>query len=155
VKIANIARILLLSLALSSYSAWSLAVRDRESKLSEQSNYSTVAGLPLIRIAEAEALWRQSSTIFLDVRPVADYEIGHIAGAVNLPDEEFEQRFPTLRPRLERAEAIVVYCKSVDCGKSLWSAIRLRNEGLMQTRIYPYGWNEWYLQGLPTSGAGR
>ena len=77
------------------------------------------------------------------------HEFGHIAGAISLPEEEFEQRFPALRPRLERAGAVIVYCKSVDCGKSLWTALRLRDAGLLQTKIYPYGWNEWYNSGLP------
>jgi rhodanese-related sulfurtransferase len=83
------------------------------------------------------------------VRSRFDYECGHIAGAINLPDEEFETAFPALRLRLERAEVLVVYCKSSDCGKSLWSALRLRQQGLRQTRIYPEGWNEWSTSGLP------
>jgi hypothetical protein len=45
--------------------------------------------------------------------------------------------------------------KSVDCGKSLWAAIRLHQLGLSQTMIYPEGWNEWTLSGLPTAGSGR
>jgi len=155
VKLANVIRILLVSVGLSSYSAWMQAVRDRGTDQSRPASDAAVAGIPLVRLAEAEALWRESSTIFLDVRPAADYEFGHIAGAISIPDEEFEQHFPALKPRLERARAIVVYCKSVDCGKSLWTAIRLRNEGLMQARIYPYGWNEWFLHGLPTAGAAR
>ena len=154
-KLANVIRILLVSVGLSSYSAWMQVVRDRWTDQSQPASDVAVAGIPLVRLAEAEALWRESSTIFLDVRPAADYEFGHIAGAISIPDEEFEQHFPALKPRLERARAIVVYCKSVDCGKSLWTAIRLRNEGLMQARIYPYGWNEWFLHGLPTAGAGR
>ena len=55
----------------------------------------------------------------------------------------------------EQAAAIVVYCQSSDCGKSLWTAIRLRNEGLTQTRIYPEGWNEWSANGLPAARSDR
>jgi rhodanese-related sulfurtransferase len=54
-------------------------------------------------------------------------------------------------PKLERARTIIVYCKSVDCGKSLWAAIRLRNAGFTQTKIFPEGWNEWVNNGLPTA----
>ncbi len=50
---------------------------------------------------------------------------------------------------------MVVYCKSVDCGKSLWAALRLRQHGLAQTRIYPGGWNEWSNRGLPAVRADR
>jgi rhodanese-related sulfurtransferase len=100
-------------------------------------------------LADAQALWQQPSAIFLDVRSSIDYEFGHIQGAVNLPLEDFDKGYPDLKPRLERADAIVVYCKSEDCGKSYWSALRLRRDGLRQTKIYPYGWNEWNDNQLP------
>ena len=155
VRFANFARILAVCLALSAYSSWSLAVRQREQKGPDPNNPEPVAGIPLVRLGAAEALWHERSTLFVDVRSATDYDFGHIAGAVSLPDEEFEQRLPDLKPRLERAAAIVVYCKSVDCGKSLWCALRLRDAGLLQTKIYPYGWNEWYNNGLPIAGLGR
>lgn len=151
---SKVLQILAISLALSAYSAWTLAVRQRD-PVPPGGEVVKDTAIPLVRLAEAESLWHDSSTIFVDVRPSTDYEFGHIAGAVHLPEPEFEQRFPALKPRLERAQAIVVYCKSTDCGLSLWAAIRLRNEGLMQTRIYPGGWNEWYNNGQPISGAGR
>jgi rhodanese-related sulfurtransferase len=151
-KFGNLARILTVCLALSAYSSWSLAVRERQYKGSEPPYAASVAGIRLLRLADAEALWRDRSTLFVDVRSAADYDFGHIAGAISLPEEEFEQRFPELKPRLERAGTIVVYCKSVDCGKSLWTALRLGDAGLRQTKIYPYGWNEWYNNGLPIAG---
>jgi rhodanese-related sulfurtransferase len=151
---SKILQILAISLALSAYSAYTLAVRPRD-LVPPSGEVVRDTSIPLVRLAEAESLWHDSSTIFIDVRPASDYDFGHIAGAVHLPEPEFEQRFPNLKPRLEGAQAIVVYCKSPDCGLSLWAAIRLRNEGLMQTRIFPGGWNEWYNNGLPTSGAGR
>jgi rhodanese-related sulfurtransferase len=154
-KLGNFARILMVCLALSVYSSWSLAVRKQEPKRSQPANTESVAGIPLLRLRGAEALWDERSTLFVDVRSATDYDFGHIPGAINLPEEEFEQRFLGLKPRLERAGAIVVYCKSEDCGKSLWTALRLHNAGFHQTKIYPYGWNEWYNNGLPIAGLGR
>jgi rhodanese-related sulfurtransferase len=139
-------QILMLSAALSGYSAWALSMRDTTPAPIETSSN----GLPpLLRLPKVEALWHDSGTLFVDVRSPFDYEFGHIAGAVNLPGPEFEQVYPTLKPRLERARTIVVYCKSPDCGQSLWTAIRLRHEGLTQTMIYPEGWNEWFNHKLP------
>ncbi len=154
-KLANFARILAVCLALSAYSSWAFSVRQRESKSSEPSNLESVAGIPLLRLKEAEALWHDPGTLFVDVRSANHYEVGHIRGAISMPEEEFEQRFPELKSRLEQASSIVVYCKSVDCGKSLWSALRLRDAGLPQTKIYPYGWNEWFNHDLPMAGLGR
>ena len=107
--------------------------------------------LPLLRLAEAQRFWQEPQTIFLDVRPTEDFAAGHIPGAIHFPEEEFESRFPALRNLPGTAQAIVVYCKSKDCGKSLWTAIRLRHEGLVQTWIYPGGWNEWFVNGLPVA----
>jgi 3-mercaptopyruvate sulfurtransferase SseA len=154
-KFANFARILAVCLALSAYSSWSLAVRESQHRQPEPAHAEFVADIPLVRLSETQALWHDASTLFVDVRSAADYDCGHIAGAISLPWEEFEQRLPELKPRLERARTLVVYCKSVDCGKSLWSALSLRNAGLPQAKIYPDGWNEWYNRGLPIAGSGR
>jgi rhodanese-related sulfurtransferase len=140
--------ILALALALAAYSAWLRAERKPQTDLWPS---QSVAGIPLLDRAQADALWHDSSTLFVDVRSPIDYQYGHILGAISMPEEEFDKLFPSLRPRLEQARTIVVYCKSVDCGKSLWVAIRLRNLGLMQTQIYPHGWNEWSLHDLPIS----
>jgi rhodanese-related sulfurtransferase len=149
-KLANFARILALALALSAYSAWLLTARERPAP-SPPTEPWAVADIPLLHTEEAEALWHQPATLFVDVRSPADYEVGHVAGAVNLPEEEFEARLPSLLLRMEQAGAVVVYCKSVDCGKSLWAALRLRQRGLTQTKIYPGGWNEWSNRGLPAA----
>src|SRR5258708_24432722 len=118
---SNFLRILVVTLALSGYSAWVLAQR-QELAINVADDHSP-GGIRLLRLAEAQALWHEPSTIFLDVRSTTDYEFGHISGAILLPEEQFETLFPELKPRLERARVIVVYCKSVDCGKSLWAAI--------------------------------
>lgn len=148
-RLANCARILIVSAILAACATgWRPG---REPARPTPADTRTVAGIPLLRTAQAEELWQRSSTLFVDVRSPGDYEVGHVPGAVNLPEEEFEQRFPALRPRLARAETIVVYCKSTDCGKSLWSAIRLHQAGLTQTSIYPEGWNEWSDSGHPSA----
>jgi rhodanese-related sulfurtransferase len=151
-RLLNFVRILLVTLALSGYSAFVL--QERVPKAKPQST-DDVAGIPLWRCADVETLWHDPSTLFVDVRSSIDYEFGHIRGAISVPDEEFDQLLPSLKPRLERAETIIVYCKNRDCGKSLWAAIRLRKEGLTQTGIYPGGWNEWFLHELPREGTGR
>jgi predicted sulfurtransferase len=122
-RLSNLILILLVILALSGYSAW--AIKQRPVSVAPQAT-EDVAGIPLLRRAAAESLWRDPSTLFVDVRSRIDYEFGHIAGALSLPEEEFEQRFPELRSRLTWAGTIIVYCGSRDCGKSLWATIRLR-----------------------------
>jgi len=155
VKLAHILGILLTSAALAGYSSWSLAVRERDTEPVVSAGTATVAGIPLLSMPEARALWLDSGTLFIDVRSAIDFEFGHIAGAISMPYEEFPELMARLKPELQRARTIVVYCKSKDCGKSLWSAIRLHQQGLTQTKIYPNGWNEWDTNGLPRTHGGR
>jgi len=154
-KLTNFLLILAITGFLSSYGTWSQAERDREQAKTSLTGESGSTGIPLLRRDSTEELWHDPATLFLDVRSSIDYDFGHIAGALSLPEEEFEKRLPDLKPRLERAKVIVVYCKSVDCGKSLWASIRLRNEGFKNVQIYPAGWNEWVNSELPTAGSGR
>jgi len=149
-RISRFLAILAVSSALAGYASWVMAERERE----RQALPASSGAIPLLRRDDAEALWRSGTAVFLDVRSQADYEQGHIAGALHFPEEEIEQRLPAVKPRLERASALVVYCGSENCGKSLWAAIRLRHEGLTQVRIYPAGWNEWHRHGLPSSEGG-
>jgi rhodanese-related sulfurtransferase len=152
-KLNNFLLIFAVTGVLSGYAAWLQA--ERHGATPTLNGESASRGIPLIRKDAAEELWNDPATLFLDVRSSIDYHFGHIAGALSLPEEEFEKGFPDLKPRLERAKVIVVYCKSVDCGKSLWAAIRLRNEGFHNVQIYPAGWNEWVTGELPTVGSGR
>jgi adenylate cyclase len=152
VSLWKLLHILLLTLALAAYAAWLCSERAR-APTPPQAVAATA--IPLLRTAEAHDLWQQDATLFVDVRTAAEFAEGHIAGAISCPEEEFEQRSPALMPRLERARAIVVYCKSIDCGKSLWAAIRLRGEGLTQTRIYPAGWYDWTRHELPVNSTAR
>lgn len=148
-KLANFVRILAVALALTAYSSWVLSQRPLAAPDADSAGSIAAPGIPLLRLARAEAYWRDGASVFLDVRSAIDYAYGHIPGAVSFPEEEFEQRFAELKPRLERARHVVVYCKSEDCGRSLWTALRLWDAGLRQTAIYPAGWNEWYLRELP------
>jgi rhodanese-related sulfurtransferase len=152
-RLVNFLRILLVTAVLSGYSAWVL--KERPPKKAEPYEMQPGAEIPLWDLENARILWHDPSTVFVDVRSRIDYDFGHIAGAVSLPKEEFDHRFSELKPRLERANTIVVYCKNVDCGKSLWTAILMRQAGLEQTGIFPEGWNQWYLHELPTEGTGR
>jgi rhodanese-related sulfurtransferase len=141
--------ILAVTLALSGYATWLEAVREPGTAAKDSGKTPMVGGILLYRLAEAEALWHDPATWFVDVRSSIDYAYGHIVGALELPEEEFDARFGSIRPQLEQAKTIIVYCGSRQCARSLRVAIRLRTEGLAQTQIYPAGWNEWFEHQLP------
>jgi rhodanese-related sulfurtransferase len=143
-SLCKVIHILAVTLALSAYGAWLRGERR------EAGSTPMVGGILLYRLAEVEALWHDPTTRFVDTRSSYDYAAGHIAGALELPENEFEQRFPSLRPQLEKAMTIIVYCSKRQCASSLRVASRLREQGLEQTHIYPAGWNEWFERNLPS-----
>jgi rhodanese-related sulfurtransferase len=114
-----------------------------------------VAGIRLLPLEKVQDLWHDPSTVFVDVRSRIDFDFGHIAGAISVPEDEFDKRFAELKPGLAQAKTIVAYCDHRKCAKSLRTTIRLHQEGLTQTAVYPAGWNEWYLHELPIARAER
>ena len=57
-----------------------------------------------------EIMNTQSDIIILDVRTEEEYLAGHIAGAVNLPNEDINSQNLALLP--EKDQTILVYCRS-------------------------------------------
>lgn len=67
--------------------------------------FDTISG------AEAKALMdSESAYTIVDVRTIAEYEEGHIPGAVLLPLDEVAERAEELLP--DKEELLLVYCRS-------------------------------------------
>jgi rhodanese-related sulfurtransferase len=101
-----------------------------------------------VSIAEAKKRFDKGH-LFLDARPAAFYPLGHIAGALSLPEDDFDHAFARLEPRLRSALDIVVYCSGYGCDASHIVAHKLKEHGI-QAAIMPEGWPEWTAAGHPT-----
>jgi rhodanese-related sulfurtransferase len=78
--------------------------------------------------------------VLVDVRPVAEYEAGHIAGAMSIPLEELERRLAELPPDAE----IVAYCRGPFCAYAHEAVRQLHAAGRSARRLEE-GWPEWRL----------
>jgi rhodanese-related sulfurtransferase len=87
--------------------------------------------------------------IFVDARYPADYELGHIKGAVLLPFEQFDDYWSAVEERLPRDREIVTYCGGSDCELSLFLARLLRQKGYNRVSIFFGGAQKWQEQGMP------
>ena len=103
-----------------------------------------------VTLKEAQDLWTSGKTFFLDARAPADYAAGHIAGAVNLPIEEFDDHYSQVAGMLTPDSPIVVYCDGLDCDLSHRLLIKLRELGYHHVRLLANGWTTWHTAGLPT-----
>jgi ArsR family transcriptional regulator len=79
----------------------------------------------------------------LDVRPEAEYALGHVPGAVNIPAGELERRLA----ELPRDRDIVAYCRGPYCVMSFEAVAALRAKGFTVRRLED-GFPEWKAAGL-------
>jgi rhodanese-related sulfurtransferase/DNA-binding transcriptional ArsR family regulator len=96
-----------------------------------------------------EALWarvRARAVTVLDLRPGAEYEAGHIPGAVSIPIEELPGRLGGLSRDLD----IVAYCRGPYCVMAPQGVDLLRAHGLPARRLED-GLPEWRLAGYPVA----
>jgi rhodanese-related sulfurtransferase len=89
---------------------------------------------------------RGGRVTLIDVRPVDEYEAGHLPDARNLPFEQIEQWIA----HLPRRKQIVAYCRGPYCVTAVNAVARLREHGLRAYRL-PAGVAEWRAAGLPLS----
>lgn len=104
-----------------------------------------------VPLAEARQLWQGGAAFFLDARAPADYKAGHIAGAYNLPAEDFDARYPQTATLLTPDSVIVTYCDGMECDLSHHLTDQLRELGYRNVRILQNGWTAWRQAGLTTA----
>jgi rhodanese-related sulfurtransferase/DNA-binding transcriptional ArsR family regulator len=84
--------------------------------------------------------------IILDVRPVPEYNAGHIVGARSIPIDELNSRLQ----ELPKSRRIVAYCRGPFCVFADEAVMRLRAHGY---KAFPLdgGFPEWRLRGFPVA----
>ena len=90
----------------------------------------------------------RGQVVVLDVRPRAEYDAGHIVGAVSAPIETFE----TQSPKLPRRGDVIAYCRGPYCVYAD-DAVRLLQARGINARRLDVGFPEWRRAGRPTEKA--
>lgn len=68
-----------------------------------------------ISVDEAVRKFKAGNTLFIDSRSADDYAAGHIQGAVNLPDHEFDSFIDEFLSKTVPETEIVTYCDGPHC----------------------------------------
>ncbi|WP_437045128.1 ArsR/SmtB family transcription factor [Streptomyces sp. enrichment culture] len=98
-----------------------------------------------------EELWTRiaaGDVVVLDVRPVEEYQAGHIPGALSIPVDELAGRINELPEDLE----IVVYCRGEYCVLAYDAVRLLTDRGRRAIRLND-GMLEWRLSELPVDAS--
>ena len=100
---------------------------------------------PIRRDELARRLLR-GDVVVLDVRPVAEYRAGHIAGARTVPYDEVRRRLRELPAGVD----VVAYCRGPFCVYADDAVRALRRRGI-RARRREDGFPEWRRAGLPVA----
>lgn len=91
---------------------------------------------------------RRGLVTVLDVRPLEEFEAGHVPGAINIPMDQLAKRLRELPRRRE----IVAYCRGAFCLMSFEAVELLRRKGIKARRLRD-GMPEWRSAGLPVESS--
>ncbi len=88
----------------------------------------------------------KKGVMIVDSRPAArQYDPGHISGAVNIPDSQFDKLVDKLPA--DKATLLLFYCGGVDCMLSHNSAFKAEKLGYTNIKVYPAGMPDWKAKG--------
>ncbi|NCC51755.1 MAG: rhodanese-like domain-containing protein [Spartobacteria bacterium] len=99
--------------------------------------------LTLAPLEQVRELAASGSHIIFDARSLADYEEGHLPGAMPLPFEDVDEQFFQYQAILFPEQPILTYCSGVECDDAIELAIYLRKQGFTNLVLYVGGWDEW------------
>ena len=105
-----------------------------------------VEAAPVLSRGDLEAVMGSADVLVVDVRPGAEYEHGHLPGAVSIPIDTF----PDAAPDLPRDARIVVYCRGRYCAYADDAVRLLRKRGYRARRLED-GLPEWRRDGRPVA----
>ncbi|MEO8104455.1 MAG: rhodanese-like domain-containing protein [Betaproteobacteria bacterium] len=88
----------------------------------------------------------KKGVMIIDSRPAArQYDPGHIPGAVNIPDSQFDKQLGKLPT--DKATLLLFYCGGLECMLSHNSAFKADKLGYTNVKVYAAGMPDWKTNG--------
>jgi len=101
-----------------------------------------------VGFSELRDRMRSGDVIVLDVRPLLEFNAGHISGAISIPHDEVERRLKAI----PKDKEIVAYCRGPYCVYADEAVTVLRKRGRKARRLVG-GFPEWKAARLPVETA--
>jgi len=80
----------------------------------------------------------------IDVRPATEYAAGHVAGAINIPVDELDEKLDSLPHEKE----VIAYCRGPHCVLAFDAVNKIRKSGIKARRMED-GFPEWASANRP------
>ena len=104
-----------------------------------------LSGVRRIGPAQLTALVNRDNALVVDLRPIADFDKGHIAGSKNVQLSQFDPENKQLAPA--KALPVVLVCKLGE--SAVGAAKRLRKAGFSNVNVLEGGIQAWQSADLP------
>jgi len=107
-----------------------------------------------IRIISLEHLRKviDSGGAVIDARPAAEYDAGHVPGAIHLDYYEFGWQIDDVQPLLDYENELAIYCSGPLCEDSELLAKELYTLGYRNILVFRGGIEKWMEEGLLLEG---
>jgi rhodanese-related sulfurtransferase len=102
-----------------------------------------------ITMQKAMAVFRADSALFADARGGNEFNSGHIKGAVNLPEGQFDQWIGAFLENTDPGVTIITYCEGYYCPLAKKLALKLMMAGFENVYYLPDGWGNWNKFRMP------
>ena len=105
----------------------------------------------MVSLEDAVAKFIYNEALFLDARSEADYQLGHIQGALHLPVRtgDFGEKLQEFSLTVNHEKELIVYCDGIDCSLGPELASILKGLGYRNVSVLINGWTEWMMEGMP------
>jgi len=93
-----------------------------------------------ITLDEIRLLVRNNEVVIIDARGPADFALGHIRGAFNMPAGQKEAYMGQFSQTVAPSQLIIIYCNGLHCGSSDMVYEYLVPQGFSNVRVFKPGW---------------
>ena len=104
-----------------------------------------LSGVRRLGVAQLTALINRDNALVVDLRPIGDFDKGHIAGSKNVQMSQFDPENKQLAPA--KALPVVLVCKVGETATT--AAKRLRKAGFSNVNVLDGGIQAWQAADLP------
>ncbi|MCS6785727.1 MAG: rhodanese-like domain-containing protein [Thiobacillaceae bacterium] len=107
--------------------------------------YTKIVDYDYVKPHATPPIDRNKNAWVIDARPTKRYDVGHIPGAINIPDPLFDK----MKDRLpaDKGKEIIFYCQGPACELSHQSAYKAEALGYTNVKVYQGGMPDWEAKG--------
>jgi len=106
------------------------------------------AGIEIVSLEKASEVVRGGQVLVLDARSLAEFDLGHLPGAISFPFATRAEAFYELAALLQGDQAVLVYCSSSTCDDALQLGLFLREQGSQKVLLFAEGFQAWRAAGM-------